>query len=123
VLLPTLMLLRRTDLAAVIGEALLAIHREGKSRQQVAAQVGVPVATLRGWRRRFGERAAEIRTTFSALAHHWDPEHGGIQAQASPVLDALEAIGVAAAAGVRRYGPQPPLWSASGWNCSWTPST
>jgi hypothetical protein len=40
VLLPTLVFIRRADLAAVIGEALLAIHREGKSRQQVAAGPG-----------------------------------------------------------------------------------
>lgn len=110
VLLPTLVFLRRADLAAVIGEALQAIHREGKSRQQAAARAGVPVATLRGWRRRFAERALEIRAHFSTLAHRWDPEQAGIQAQGSAVLDALEAIGVAAAAGVRRLGPQP-LWS------------
>ena len=110
VLLPTLALLRRADLVAVIGEALLATHREGRSRQQVAVKAGVPVATVRGWRRRFAERATEIRAHFSTLANRWDPELGGIQAQGSPVLDALEAMGVAAAAGVRQFGPQPP-WS------------
>jgi hypothetical protein len=110
VLLPTPALLRRADLVAVIGEALLATYREGKERRQVAAAAGVPVATVRGWRRRFLERATEIRTHFSTLAHRWDPELGAIQAQESAVLDALEAIGVAAAAGVRQFGWQP-LWS------------
>lgn len=110
VLLPTRVLLRRADLAAVIGEALLAIYRVGKKRREVAAEAGVAAATLRGWRRRFAERAAEIRTRFSTLAHRWDPELGAIQDQGSAVLDALEAIGVAAAAGVRQFGPQP-LWS------------
>lgn len=110
VLLPTRVLLRRADLAAVIGEALLAIYRVGKKRREVAAEAGVAAATLRGWRRRFAERAAEIRTRFSTLAHRWDPELGAIQDQGSAVLDALEAIGVAAAAGVRQFRPQP-LWS------------
>lgn len=110
VLLPTLVLLRRADLAGVIGEALLASYRGGKKRREVAAEAGVSVATVRGWRRRFAERATEIRTHFSTLAHRWDPELGPIQDQGSAVLDALEVIGVAAAAGVRHFGPQP-LWS------------
>ena len=107
-LLLPLGLLRRA--VAVIGQALLATYSDGKTRVHVAAEAGVPVATVRGWRRRFVERAIEIRTHFSTLAHRRDPELGAIQAQGSPVLDALEAIGVAAGAGVRQFGPQP-RWS------------
>ena len=109
VLLPKLALLRRADVVRVIGEALMATHVEKRSRREVAARAGAPLDTVRGWRRRFRERAEEIRVRFTELAHQWEPEQGGIQARASPELDALEAIGVAAAAAVRHFGPEP-LW-------------
>lgn len=111
VLLPTLALLRRADVVSVIGEALLATYQERRSRRQVATQAGgVPLDTVRGWRRRFGERAEAIRVHFTELAHRWDPELAGVEARGSPELDALEAIGLAAAAAVRQFGRQP-LWS------------
>jgi hypothetical protein len=105
VLLPALVLLRRRDLAAVIGEALWRRHVEGVSRRVVAAGAGVHPDTARGWLRRFGRRAEQIRLLFTALAHRLDPELGPIEARASPEADALEAIGVAAAAATRRLGP------------------
>ncbi len=109
VLLPTLLLLRRRDLAAVIGEALQARHVGGQSRRVVAAAAGVHPDTARGWLRRFTARAEEIRVTFTGLAHRLDPELGPISPRASPAVDALEAVGVAAGAAARRLGPVP-LW-------------
>jgi len=109
-LLPAVMLLRRMDLVAVIGEALTVIYVEGRRRREVAAAAGAPLATVRGWRRRFQERAEEVRLHFTALAHRWDPELGGIEPRGSVMTDALEAMGMAAAAWVRRFGPEP-LWS------------
>jgi len=110
VLLPTLVLLRRMDLAVVIGAALVARHVERRSRAEVARAAGAPWDTVRGWLRRFEERAAEIRAEFAALAQGWDAELGPIEPRGSTALDALEAIGVAAAAAVRRFGPTP-LWA------------
>jgi len=107
VLLPTLVLLRRVDLVAVIGAALVARHVERRTRAEVSGAAGAPWDTVRGWLRRFGERAVEIRAEFATLAHRWDAELGSIEPQGSAVLDALEAIGVAAAAAVRRFGPTP----------------
>ena len=107
VLLPTLVLLRRMDVAAVIGEALIAIHRDRSTRKEVARVAGAPVDTVRGWRRRFGKRVDQIREFFTTLAHRWDPELGAIATRATVALDALEAIGVAVAAAVRRFGAQP----------------
>jgi hypothetical protein len=66
--------------------------------------------TVRGWRRRFEQKAEGIRVHFTALAQRWDEELGAIEPRGSVVLDALEAIGVAASAGVRRFGRQA-LWS------------
>lgn len=109
VLLPTVALLRRRDLAEVIGEALRARLVEGKSRAAVAAAAGVVPDTARGWLRRFGARAPEIRALFSTWAHNFDAGLGGIEARGSPAVDALEAIGVAAGAAARRLGPAP-LW-------------
>ncbi len=110
VLLPTLALLRRLDLAAVIVEALVARHLEGRSRVEVARATGAPWDTVRGWLRRFEERAEEIRAEFAALAHSWDAELGPIEPRGTAAVDALEAMGLAAAAAVRRFGPTP-LWA------------
>ena len=110
VLLPTVALLRRRDLAEVIGEALHARFVENKSRSTVATEAGVLADTARGWLRRFVARAEEIRGLFSTWAHHLDAGLGAIEARGSPAADALEAIGVAAAAATRRLGPSP-LWA------------
>lgn len=109
VLLPTTLLLRRRDLAAVIGEALWSRHLDGASLATVAGRAGVVFDTARGWFRRYAERAEDIRETFTALAHRYDPQLPPIEARGSPCADALEAIGVAAAAAVRFLGPAP-LW-------------
>ena len=76
VLLPTLVLLRRVDLVEVIGAALMARHVERRTRAEVAQAAGAPWDTVRGWVRRFGERAVEIRGEFAALAHRWDADLG-----------------------------------------------
>lgn len=110
VLLPTLVLLRRVDLVAVIGAALVDRHVERRTRAEVARAAGAPWDTVRGWLRRFGVRAVEIRAEFATLAHRWDAELDPIEPRSSTVLDALEAIGVAAAAAVRHFGPTP-LWT------------
>jgi hypothetical protein len=110
VLLPTVALLRRRDLAEVIGEALHARLVERKSRSEVTAGAGVPPDTARGWLRRFVARAPEIRVLFTTWAHHFDAGLGAVEARGSPEADAFEAIGVAALAAARRLGPSP-LWS------------
>lgn len=110
VLLPALTLLRRVDLAAVIVATLVARHVEGRSRREVVSAAGAPWDTVRGWLRRFEERAVEIRAEFAALAYRWDGELGPIEPRATAALDALEAMGQAAAAAVRRFGPTP-LWA------------
>lgn len=109
VLLPTIALCRRRDLAGVIGEALVARFLEGKSRAGVAEGAGVLPFTARRWCARFAARAEEIRAAFTALAHGLDASLGPLEGRGSPEVDALEAIGVAAAAATRRFGPAP-LW-------------
>jgi hypothetical protein len=110
VLLPVLALLRRLDLAAVIVEALAARHVEGRTRAELTRSMGAPWDTVRGWLRRFERKAGEIQAEFAALAHRWDADLGPIEPRATTALDALEAMGLAAAAAVRRFGPTP-LWA------------
>ena len=107
VLLPTVALLRRRDLAEVIGTALQARFLDATSRKEVAATAGVEPDTARGWFRRFAQRAGEIRVVFTEWAHRLDPELGAIEPRGSPSADALEAIGVAAAAATRQLWPAP----------------
>lgn len=72
--------------------------------------VGAPADTVRGWLRRFARRAEQIRWHFWGLAHRFDPSLGPIESRGSPVADALEAIGIAAAAAVRWFGPTASVW-------------
>ncbi|MGI8806580.1 MAG: hypothetical protein ACR2KK_01755 [Acidimicrobiales bacterium] len=109
VLLPTVVLLRRRDLAEVIGSALQARFVDGTSRKKVAAAAGVPPDTSRGWLRRFVKRAEEIRVTFTEWAHLFDSTLGAVEPRGSPAADALEAIGAAAASATRKLGPAP-MW-------------
>jgi hypothetical protein len=103
VLLPVVGLLRRLDLATVIGAALLA--RAGRrSLRQIARELGVPLSTVRGWLGRFAARAELIAGHFIRLAAWLDPGAAVPEPRGSPLVGAVEAIGVAAAAAARRLG-------------------
>jgi len=98
------MLLRRADGAAVIGAALLA-RAAGAGHRAIAAGNGRPV---RGWLRRFDRRAEQLRTLFTGLLHALDPAAGSLLPTGSGPTDALAAVGAAAAAAVRLFGPRCP---------------
>ena len=105
VLLPADSLIRRRDAVGVIGAALAARAR-GSSIARVAARVlGVPLATVRGWLRRFAVAADAVRARFTVLAHDLDQQLGPIRWTGTAVGDAVEAIGQAARAAVLRHGP------------------
>lgn len=108
VLLPVLTFLRRRDLAEVIGEALEA-KVAGAGRRRIAKELNVPVDTVRGWLRRFAARASEVREFFTRLAHSLGADLRAIEPRASPLADALEAVGVAARTFAERFGPTP-VW-------------
>jgi len=110
VLLPVDTLVRRRDEVAVIGAALVA-WLGGAGHRRIASGLGVPADTVRGWLRRFAVRAEDVRVHFWRLAHRLDASLGAIEPRGSQVADALEAIGVAAAAAVRRFGPAGSLWA------------
>ena len=108
VLLSDLCLVRRQDEVEVIGRAIEA-HVGGEGHRPIAARLGVPAGTVRGWLRRFAANAEVIRGFFTRCAVALDPELGLIMPAGSGVADALEAIGVVGRAWVLRFGRQP-VW-------------
>ncbi len=100
-------LVRRRDEVGVIGAALVA-KAGGDGHRRAAERLGVPAATVRGWLRRFSSWAEAIRVWFTVLAHDLDPVLVPIDPTGTAVGDAVEAIAVAARAGVLRFGPLPP---------------
>ena len=107
VLLAASMLLRRADGVAVVGAALLA-KDGGAGHRTIAAGNGRPDSTVRGWLRRFGCRAEQLRMLFTGLLHALDPSAGSLLPTGSAWSDALAAVGAAAAAAVRLFGPRCP---------------
>jgi hypothetical protein len=61
------------DLVEAIGAALLA-SAAGLGHRRIAAALGRPATTVRGWLRRFGRRAAELRALATQLAHRLDAD-------------------------------------------------
>jgi len=113
VLLPVVALVRRHDLVEVIGTALVA-HAAGVGHRRIAARHGVPEETVRGWVRRFRQRAVEIREHLTRLAHRLGADLSVVLPRGSPVADAIEAVGVAAQAAAERFGPTPVWQFAAG---------
>ncbi len=112
VLLPGVALLRRRDEVSVIGAAIEA-KVAGEGHRQIARRLGVHADTVRGWLRRFAERAARIRAHFTRWAVALDVELGAVLPAGSGIADALEAIAVAVRAWVLRFGPGDP-WRIAG---------
>jgi hypothetical protein len=113
VLLPDLALSRRQDEVSVIGEAIEAKVVAGEGFRPIAARLGAYPETVRGWLRRFVERAEQIRAYFTRCAVVLDPELGAVMPAGGGVADALEAIAITARAWVLRFGPAEPWQIAS----------
>lgn len=112
VLLLELLLARRADTAAVIGVALTA-KAIGGGHRSIATMLDRPVSTVRSWLRRFAGHSESIRVLFTGLLFVLDPEADGPRPAGSLFTDAVEVIGLAAAAAVRMFGPRPAWQFAS----------
>lgn len=112
VLLPVSVLVRRADCVDVIGAALVA-KAAGQGFRPIAAAFGVAESTVRGWFRRFTARALGWRERFTVLLVALDPDPAVVTSRGSDFADAVEVIGLAAAASVRRFGPRRPWQFAS----------
>jgi hypothetical protein len=71
-LLPDVLVSGRVDLASVIGWALEA-KAAGVGHRPIAAQLGVPAATVRGWLRRGAARGGRVAARLLAVARAADP--------------------------------------------------
>ena len=96
----------------VIGAALVA-NVAGVGHRRIAERLGLPVATVRGWLRRFRFRAATIAAFFTQWALVLAPGSDPPAPTSSAVGDAVEAVGMATRAAVRRFGPGP-VWERAG---------
>jgi hypothetical protein len=115
VLLPVFALLRRADLAEVIGAALSA-KAAGSGARTIAASLGRPVETVRGWLRTFAGRAEVLRAWFTVLLVDTGVDPVPPAATRTPFADAVAAVlGAVVAARSRwpRVGEVSPWWWAS----------
>lgn len=114
VLLAVFALVRRADVVEVIGLALAAAA-QGAGFRSVAARLGLPPATVRGWLRCFARRAGPVQVFFAALAAGAGPDPVMPAAAGSPVADAVAAIAGAASAVAARWPQlgQAPVWQAA----------
>ena len=102
VLLPVFALLRRADLAEVIGAALAA-KAAGKGARPIAAAIGRAAGTVRGWLRRFGSRAEAVRAFFTRLLVEVGTDPVPPAQGPSPFADAVAAVAGAAVAALSRW--------------------
>jgi Domain of unknown function (DUF6431) len=102
VLLPVLVLARRADTAAVIG-AGLAAKAAGLGHRRIAARLGRPAETVRGWLRCFGARVEQVRVVFTGWCRALSPDPVLPDPAGSAWADALAAITAAAQALAIRF--------------------
>lgn len=108
VLLPAQAPARHAYAIDVVGQALLA--SAGGQGRAIGAELAVPADTVRGWIRRATGRAEWLRMQGTIGAHECDPMLPATVPTGSALADALSALGIAAAAVLRRLGPIAPPW-------------
>ncbi len=111
VLLPVSCLLRRADAAAVIW-AGLAASAAGTGHRKIAAGLGCPASTVRGWLARFTARAELVRGVFTVLLCALDPDPPPLAPAGSAAADAVAAVTAAAAAAAGRWAGRLAIVSA-----------
>lgn len=109
VLLPADVAPRRADTVEVVAAALLA-HQAGAGHRVIAADLDVPLDTVRSWLRRITARAEWLRHRATVWAFQCDPDLPSITPTGSRLGDALEALGVAVSAHRRRLGTDASAW-------------
>jgi hypothetical protein len=115
VLLPAVLLERRAYTIDVIGPALLAAAR-GHGHRPIAARLGVPAGTVRGWLRRLRARARDLAALGTRLAHLFDASAGRLEPVGGWRCAVHAAMGLLAAAAAafqrRRTGAPRDRWQA-----------
>lgn len=111
VLLPALAPPRSSYAMDVVGSVLLR-SAQGQSHRSIATRLDLPADTVRGWIRRVSGRAEWLRVQGVTTATTLDPMLGPIDPAPgrTALADAVEALGVAAAAAQRLFGPSATPW-------------
>ncbi|MGY4544533.1 hypothetical protein ACVWY0_004480 [Arthrobacter sp. UYNi723] len=107
---------RRADTAAVIAAAVEAKAAGGTGHRAIAAWLGRPVSTVRGWLRAFTASAPRITEAFTALVHRDGTDAAGIWPAAAPTAAgrALSAVMAYARVLASRFGIVTMAWQAAG---------
>lgn len=103
VLLPVTALLRRADSAAVIVAALTARALRRVGFRMIATELARPAETVRGWLRRFTERAEAARAVFTVWLCAVDADPVTPDGAGEVLANAVVALGALAAAIGRRF--------------------
>jgi transposase-like protein len=111
VVLPAVLLPRRAYSCALVG-SVLARAAHGDSTASIAAALGVPAATVRGWVRRGRRGAQQLWERGVKTVVALDPDTLPAAGRRDPLAAALDALAAAADAVTRRLGiPQADLWA------------
>jgi hypothetical protein len=87
----------------VVVSALAAKATGRAGFRRIAADLARPAETVRGWLRRFAERAAAVRSVFTVWLRAVDADPVMPDAAGGGFVDAVVAIGALAAAVGRRF--------------------
>jgi hypothetical protein len=100
VLLPVTVLVRRAD---AVGVIVAAKAMRGVGFRVIAAELARPPETVRGWLRRFAERAEAVRSVFTVWLRAVDADPVMPGPAGGGFVDAVSAIGALAEAIGRRF--------------------
>lgn len=112
VLLPCVCLCRRRDAVEVIGRALL-LAVSGLGFRPIAAELGLPESTVRGWLRRGRSLSEVIRQHFTGWAFVLDPALADGRPAGCGLAGAVDAIGRCGRAASLSLGRRSPWRLAS----------
>jgi len=111
-------LVRRADTAAVIGAALVAKAR-GVGFRRIAAGLGRPVETVRGWLRRFAERVEPVRAVFTGWLRALEPDPVLPEPAGGGWADAVTAVLAVSRAAAGRFAFGTDLGMVAAWVVPW----
>ena len=98
----------------MIGAALVA-RAAGAGHRRIAAVLGVPASTVRGWLRRMSDRLEQVRAHFTVVTRRAGVDQSAPSAAGSAWRDVVAAVGAAWVAVTSRFGPGGVLGAVTAW--------
>ncbi len=103
VLVPAVSLPRRRDGIETVGDALVKAVG-GQGHRTIARELALPPSTVRNWLRRARGQAEWLRQRAVRLGHELDGGLSPSPPRTTSLAEALDALGLAASAAIRRLG-------------------